>query len=685
MQRDRTPRWSAVVAPALAALTAGGCGAKTGLGVPDQEYPFDAPDFLDGTVEIPRAARCLPTRVRTQIGFVTSLRPDLDVPAAGGYQWRLQRRPDGSRATLFEDGSEIATLTPDRVGEYEAEVTLAGAGADGGVLRCTVTLVAEPPDPMCPGYALAEPRVIAVPGGSTQVGYDIAWGLPRTTGDASVGAVLSDDVSARVAAVVIERPARTSGSADEMLAEAGTRNESELLRALGAEALLLGRTSRTADGLPLRRSTLRIPMGPVTSPGALRDAALQALTGLAPVDEPRTVHAPASAFYVEVATLVRLDPAREITVVAISPVAAFDDPALPTAIRVGDLTNGTALTSAGRSFEVRCHAVASTRTLMADFLWLVDTSGSMSDDQERVGRAAERFFYEMNSAGLDFRVGVFQAGSRRVNLLRGGGPDGDSPFRWISGTERDGARAMAWQVTEEPYPGLPPEPPARAGNLRPFRLAGEEEEPVAAAILVTEEFERRERDGERNPEFMFRTGAARVAFFVTDEPGGNDYFRFFSRNTARWGSDSDPSQLIQNIASFFVDHNVVPFGMVWTDNGGSSVCPSIPGLPACVTIAGGGAYIPIEIANSREADSLFASAMARVVDAVAGAASEFILPVAPLSSTLRVRIDGRLAPRSRAAGFDYEDRSRALVFRGASFHPRRGQEVRTAYFLWTDR
>jgi hypothetical protein len=36
------------------------------------------------------------------------------------------------------------------------------------------------------------------------------------------------------------------------------------------------------------------------------------------------------------------------------------------------------------------------------------------------------------------------------------------------------------------------------------------------------EFERRARAGERNANFVFRDGAARVVFWGTDEPGTND-------------------------------------------------------------------------------------------------------------------------------------------------------------------
>lgn len=688
----RATRPARSVATLLLTLAVGGCGAKTGLEAPDVMDLLDSIDAGDvAVVDVPvrRPARCFPTRVHTRLGYVTSLRPDTDVIAPDGYTWTLRSRPEGSHAELFSDGSDVATITPDRVGEYEIDVSIATFGADGGSLRCTITLVAEPPDPRCPGYALVEPRVIAIPNGSTQVAFDIAWGQPRTVTGIGTGAIVADDPVARTAAVVIERATTATGDPNTVLQTVAIRNERAIERTLSATPVFVGRTGTSHEGLPIRRSAFRIVSDVSTTPGALRDQVLRTLSGLEPVQDPAASQPPASSFHVEVLTMVRPEQGREIVVVVISPAVLFDDATVPTGIRVNDVVNATAMARIGRSMEVQCHAVTATRSLMADFLWLVDTSPSMNDDQQRVGRTAERFFLEMNDAGLDFRVGVMQAGSRSLDLTRGGGTNGTEPFRWIPGPLADGspnltgAQEMAWQVTDEPYAGPPPEPPPGRGNLRPFRVAGYEEEPLAAAVLAIEEFERRQRAGETNREFVLRDGATRVVFLVTDEPGTNDYTRFFAHDPARWGSDRNVEQLVQNIARFFTSRNIVPFGMVPVEESFTGVaCPTVNNLPACVITTAGGAYIPIEIGDVRQADRLFTSAMARVVDVVAGAASEFTLSVVPISSSLRARVDGRLVPRSRFDGFDYEDRSQTLVFRGATFRPRRGQQVRVAYFRW---
>jgi hypothetical protein len=283
--------------------------------------------------------------------------------------------------------------------------------------------------------------------------------------------------------------------------------------------------------------------------------------------------------------------------------------------------------------DVRCHAVTATRTLRADFLWLVDTSGSMEDDQARLGDTATQFFREMNNAGIDFRVGVMQAGHNTPQL--GGGSMGNMPFRWIAGSASDGAQQMAFQVTEERYTG-------ETTNLRPWRVAGDDEEPLAAAVVAIREFERRAAAGDRNPDFTLRADAARVVFLAS--------------------------------------RGITPFGLV--DFGARATCPDIINICGCVITAAGGAFIPSDASNDREAAAALSAAMTRIVDSIAGSASEFVLPVVPISGSLRTRLEGRFVPRSRSQGFDYEDRSRALVFHGPSFRPTPGQQVRTAYFFW---
>lgn len=76
------------------------------------------------------------------------------------------------------------------------------------------------------------------------------------------------------------------------------------------------------------------------------------------------------------------------------------------------------------------------------------------------------------------------------------------------------------------------------------------------------------------------------------------------------------------------------------------------------------------------------AAMSRIVDAIAGAASQFRLDRSPITSTIKVRVRGMDVPRSRAEGFDYDAASRSIIFFGARYRPMRGDEVVISYRVW---
>jgi hypothetical protein len=680
-------RRSSLPALGLAALfvSSAHCGAKTGLEAPAldaapdaaMDASDDAPTDATNDVVSPPIA-CRPIRYFARVGAVTNVRPDLDTPVLGaGFLWSLEARPPMSNARIFSDGTDTAVITPDVVGEYSLAVDVP-TGASQGPLRCAVVIIAQPPDPRCPGYALIEPRVSEIPGSPLRIALDTSYSDPVRVFGAQGGATLAEDRAARVSVAAISRPITASGEAAAVLAAEGARAEAEALAALaalggGADTLFVGRSSQLRSGGVARRSTLRLLANSELPLDRVRSALVEALVPGVGVIAP-SGQSPARAFIIELSTVVLVSERRAIELVAVAPEGLVDDLSSITSIRMADFANSSGVGVMDERLDTRCHQVRATRTLKADFLWFVDTSGSMMDDQQRVGRTASRFFGDLTRAGVDFRVGVFQAGTDTVNLAREPGNVAGS-FSWIAATATDGARQLAWRVTEESFePG---------DNRRPYRMtlrAGMDEQPVGAAVMVYDELRRRTMAGESNAEWRLRPDAVQVAFLVTDEPGGpNDLGRFFDNDIARWGRDV-PTQ-IARAAAFFRSQNVVPFGLVPDD--ARARCPSDENFAQCVILAAGGAFIPISVADSREADRAFTQAMTRIVDVIAGAGSEFVLPTIPISATLRARVGGTLTPRSRQDGFDYEDGSRALVFRGVRYRPMVGQDVRAAYFVWT--
>jgi len=429
---------------------------------------------------------------------------------------------------------------------------------------------------------------------------------------------------------------------------------------VGATPVLVGRTVTSATTGPVRRSSFRVTATAATTAHVLRDRVAFDLSaadpGRAAVEFGR-----GTQFSFELSTTV--DPVTRSVVVlfAAAEEGRANDPSSGAGVRVADFTDGSSLGRRGSALDVVCRDVVASRTVRADFLWLVDTSGSMDDDQERLGNAAERFFREMSNAGVDLRVGVVQAGSTPA------GPNLDDPgFAWIRGDDPEGPRRLAYNVTFRRYRA------ETEDNAAPYPLEGGTEEPLAAAVVTTRAMAR--RSGDPMSLRRFRDDAQRVAFFVTDESGTNDDSRFFARAPAEWGVTF--SARAPAVTAWFRDHGFLTFGMVNVFE--RAPCPSLANFVACVITGNGGGYLPLASSSDVEVSA----ALSRIVDTVAGAASEFSLDAPAVSSTVQARVDARAVPRSRADGFDVDAAARTLIFRGNTWRPRRGQRVGIAAYRW---
>lgn len=642
--------------PALLVVLSG-CGARTGL----RQF-HDGGVVIDDAPDVaPPPARCaMVPGLRAQVGAVVPVEVSVEnvaTPYPERFTWRVRSSPPGARGTVSSSRGASAQLTPDAVGAWVLEAETPYTDALGDPLRCAVEVEVTPQDPQCPGFALVAPRVVPLDGTRVDLAVDARWSPARTARSAARDAVVvaTEDASAQVAAFAM-RLAPMAGDLATVAAEV----ERVAASSVGATPVLVGRTVNSATTGAVRRSSFRVTATAATTALVLRDRVAFDLSAA----DPGRGAIPFSAgtqFVFEVSTTV--DPATRSVVVlfAAAEEGRANDAARDAGVRIADFTDGSSLGRRGSALDVVCRDVVASRTVRADFLWLVDTSGSMDDDQERLGNAAERFFREMNNAGVDLRVGVVQAGSDPA------GPDLDDPgFAWIRGDDPEGPRRLAYGVTFRRYHG------ETADDAAPYPLAGGTEEPLAAAVVTTRAMER--RTGDPMSLRRFRDDAQRVAFFVTDESGNNDDSRFFARAPAEWGVTF--SARAQAVTAWFRDHAFLTFGMVNVFERGA--CPNLANFVACVITGSGGGYLPL--ASSSDAE--VSAALSRIVDTVAGAASEFSLDAPAISSTVQARLDLRAVPRSRADGFDVDATARTLIFRGSTYRPRRGQRVGIAAYRW---
>lgn len=547
---------------------------------------------------------------------------------------------------------------------------------------------------ICRPMGLATVTIQRTPMTPTQVGFDPAWGMARTvSGTMARGAVLLDDATTGTAGLVAGLPSMGDVRAESL------RVEMAIQAALGAgtTAVLVGRALVTHEMNNAVQSTYRVAR--MTSASALRDALVMPLIGAPAPAGPMVGNA--AEFIVDVTTVLRDATRTTDVIVAIAPRAQVDNAMINTAIRMNDLTNATGVAEAGKSLGFACQVLRAERgSSPVDFIWTIDTSGSMGPYQEAVGRTATRFVERMTAAGVDFRVAAFQANAQIPVLdysnASAGWPMG---FRWISGSDPMAAAKLCQYATV----GLCPT--TMTDTFRPFTWpgGGTSEQPTAGSILAHFEFNRRTMMGETNPEWRLRPGAKVVTFHVTDEPGSNDYLFFRTGTDPQTMARFSPmgtydATTVNNIVAYYRHNDILTFGLVPRilneqpmDTRPVPMCTAndVNYLPRCVIEANGGAYIPLrQITASTPAATRMAfeadvdAAMSRIVDAIAGAASQFRLDRSPITSTIKVRVRGMDVPRSRAEGFDYDAASRSIIFFGARYRPMRGDEVVISYRVW---
>ena len=514
---------------------------------------------------------------------------------------------------------------------------------------------------ICRPDGLAMPTRENLPMGRSQVALAGSFGAVRsaTMGDAS--GLVFEDADAVVAALAVEAPASATD-----IAQVAAGVDRDVTMALpGATGILLGRTFVTHDGHEAATSFFRV--GTMERPDVLRDALFGRLVGTAAPTSAISMET-VSAHYLEVTTVLLVDEMRVAVLAAVAPAARFDDDGAVTAPRVRDFTNASGLSARGRVLDADCGSWSAAEEARADFLWFVDTSISMYDDQERLGDVADRFARRLREALVDFRVGVFEASHTNVTLTDHRQCTGDMPgFRFLNGGSPSFVTDLQYAVTREAYMGR------GADRCEPYDLGAGQEEPLAASVLTIEEFERYRDAGSVAPNRTLREDTRVVAFFVTDESGANDDVRFFATDTPRWGATA--AARIRAVTEFFESRGVLTFGLVH-DPGNR--CPSRASFAKCVIQGGSGALIPIASATDAE----IAVATDRMVEAVAGAASRYVFESVPISATIKVAVDGGAVPRSRANGFDYDGASNSIVFRGAAHRPRVGSEVVVSYRRW---
>lgn len=415
--------------------------------------------------------------------------------------------------------------------------------------------------------------------------------------------------------------------------------------------------------------------------------------------------------------------------------------------RIVDITNGTALAQAGDVVSTQCDRLNVEAEQKVDFVWIVDNSGSMGNEQQAVAIAAQQMVAQLSATTADARLAVM---SSDVDVL----PND----------------LAAWQSCDFPSPSCVV-PPANKVRYCPFTrdsaafqacmtslgTAGNGSEAFfkPLACMLGRSVDGKDQCGregvnisstrtnDRGPYLdgygpapisllprsvvedanKIRDGADVVFIFLTDTNEQSDCeYRACVQDedcpvrslcategvcvsVDNDGCDADPNtnldlwqEVFNNFDGLgnaqsraFVAGIVCPVGancsdyndILYMNNRWRTFFSNVNGVEA---------QIPSDDDPDRVAK--LQEAVSRILDLSVAQASPYVLQKPPVSSTIKVAMDAETQgpcntadiPRSRVHGFDYDAATNSIVFFG-NCRPKNedvGERISVSYRYWTD-
>jgi hypothetical protein len=424
-------------------------------------------------------------------------------------------------------------------------------------------------------------------------------------------AAVYDDPSNEVTAFLMSAPPTANDSTRIV-----NNYKSDINSVSSIEQDFVGGDFPTHDYFTATLGQFRVETSTPISARELRD---QLLFAMAPFGESDTSGLPSSAgapyddFRINVSVVYRDyqdGSTQAITSVALAPTEKYESRD-KVQFRMNDLSNTTHIASASDGDLMRCDVFEPQESAKADFYWVLDHSGSMNTHNSNMAALANDFFNQLANAGIDYRLGVTMMN------------DWDGRLRPQAGWHTD---------------------------LNTFN------QEVAWVVGENGAYEWGLRDGKRGIEYMKH---------LTNEDPGNHRMRPDATTITIWISDEETEYIssngintaagqtfMQEMIDFYPRHAV---GFSITGDGGS--CGFQDGEAyRIVSQATGGADASLCAADYQET-------FENIIHAATGYGG-YDLPDTPISSSIRVFVEGEWVPRSRTNGFDYFERNNTIAFFG---------------------
>ena len=454
----------------------------------------------------------------------------------------------------------------------------------------------------------------------------------------------------------IERIENLSGVVNTIVRVSGTNRTS-----LDGDDIVVNTTLQLDTRLPTTVNALRMLLFP-----ALLDRRSEL------IGYPTTDWVPQSdtRFIVRFQTSYRANAQQTVFSGGFARLSSYDNRARATFLHLDDMSNGTGLTVSRNGQQDECEQYVATESGQVDIIWVVDESGSVLDDRNRVRDNAEAFFRRATDRGLNFRMGVTD-----MNDTGPGDQPGIFAARMPSGT---GDR---WIPCPRPD-GQPCELDLfKAGIVDPSGIdakdSTDEHGLTSARAALLRHLPRSDTDPQ-----MVRTHAKLVVIFVTDEKADEleDQELLMEGNLEPSTTDLEAiDTFMQDYVTLFADNDVtahliaepLPHGDTCSDGGAEHAY----GYYTLVNALGGqtGSICQTQLGPTLDA----------ILDAISGEAAPITLSKFPISASITIARDGDLVSRSREVGWSFQAASNTIVFSGLpAFRPDAPSDIVVSYRRW---
>lgn len=346
------------------------------------------------------------------------------------------------------------------------------------------------------------------------------------------------------------------------------------------------------------------------------------------------------------------------------------------------LINGTSIIPTGSSILAKTDNFTGTPDPKVDFVWVVDNSGSMAQEQGSVIANAATFVNILNNKRVDYRLGVITTGSRGTNSCTMN-PSGSNAKRawelwgsgWIHKTDTNPVSAFQNNVNVGTN-GCGVE----SGIFMAERaLGGVPTMPGTTVTAVT-------------PTIVPRSGAKLIFVILSDEGDGYQCLIDGNGNSPGEGSATyyvnPPCNMVANYTSYnyasniFTQNNYKVFAIIGLNSSGQPGTCSSGSTSADSINNGHDAYKQLADATGGAVASIcntdYSNILDNIVTQAAASSSSYVLTQTPIASTIVVKINGQEVTQDATNGWIYNSTSNTIVFSGSAW-PAAGANIEVSY------